>query len=80
MGGLPVPPAASGEGILAVSAAPWGSVSVDGEPVGDTPLELRVAAGRYRVRVAHESFGKAERQVRVRAGQRVLFNPTLPDR
>jgi hypothetical protein len=75
-----VPGASSGEGILAVNAQPWATVFVDGERLGDTPLELRVPAGRYRVRIAHESYGQVERTVRVRAGARVLFNPNLPRR
>ena len=75
--GLPTPEPASGDGVLFVNAVPWAEVSVDGEAVGDTPRELRLAAGPHRLRLSHPTLGVVERTVEVPAGGRVRLEPAL---
>ncbi len=65
---VPIPAAASGEGVLTVVADPFGAVFVDGVRYGDTPGECRVAAGTYTVRVVHPKLGAREARVKVDAG------------
>ncbi len=81
---LPLPRAASGDGILSVNASPWGTVFVDGQKVGHTPREVRVPAGRHRLRVVHPTKGAWEKAVVVPAGGRlrkhVEFKPVAPAR
>jgi hypothetical protein len=67
---LPLPPAASGDGILSVNATPWGRLRVDGVAVGDTPHELRLPAGRHRVRIERKGRPPLEVVVVVKAGRR----------
>jgi serine/threonine-protein kinase len=77
IGSLPLPPAESGEGLLSVNAAPWARITVDGAAVGDTPRELRLPAGRYRVKASHPARGAAEETLEVRPGQRRSWQPRL---
>jgi hypothetical protein len=67
---LPVPPRASGDGILSVNAIPWGTVKVDGHAVGDTPQEMRLPAGRHRIRIERKGHRTVDEVVTVRAGAR----------
>ncbi|HZY04237.1 MAG TPA: PEGA domain-containing protein [Anaeromyxobacteraceae bacterium] len=50
---------------------------MEGERLGDTPLEVRLPAGRYAVRLVHPTLGAAQRTVEVRPGQRAPWSPTL---
>ena len=77
LGGLPVPDVASGEGVLFVNTVPWAEVSVDGQTAGDTPRELRLSAGKHRLRLRHPTLGSVERLLEVKAGERVRFEPPL---
>ncbi|HEY1100165.1 MAG TPA: serine/threonine-protein kinase [Myxococcota bacterium] len=46
---------AKGRGFLVVQVRPWAKVSVDGTPMGTTPLPaLSVSAGRHKVKLEHE--------------------------
>jgi eukaryotic-like serine/threonine-protein kinase len=74
---LKTPPASSGEGILAVVATPWANVTINGRAIGETPREVRVVAGTYRLRATHPTLGSSEAQVTVAAGTRKLWNATL---
>lgn len=74
---LALPSPESGEGILSLNAAPWARVYLEGERLGDTPLELRVPAGRYAVRLTHPTLGAVRRTVEVRPGRRSLWSPAL---
>jgi tRNA A-37 threonylcarbamoyl transferase component Bud32 len=76
LNGLVVPPASSGHGVLGVNAVPWGTVFVNGVRVGETPLDVRLPAGRYRVRVEHPK-GADTRVIDVAPGRRtqVLARP-----
>jgi hypothetical protein len=60
-----------------VNATPWARVLVDGRLVGDTPRELRLPAGRYRVLAVHPARGAAEALLEVRPGERRSWQPAL---
>jgi hypothetical protein len=77
LGGLELPAAGSREGILFVNTVPWAHIFVDGEAAGDTPRELRLAAGRHVVRLEHPTLGDAQETVRVPAGERVRLETPL---
>jgi serine/threonine-protein kinase len=79
-GALEVPPARSGDGILFVNAEPWAWVHVGGVEQGDTPLELRLPAGRHALRLVGGDGVAVERVVDVRAGERqdLLVTPKSP--
>jgi serine/threonine-protein kinase len=67
---LRVPRRASGQGILSVNAIPWGFVRVNGHAVGETPQELRLPAGRHRVRIERKGHRAIDELVSVKAGAR----------
>jgi serine/threonine-protein kinase len=67
---IAVPPRASGEGVLSVNAIPWGTVSVNGHAIGDTPQEMRLPAGRHRIRIERKGRHTVDELVTVRAGAR----------
>ncbi len=69
--GLELPPASSGEGLLFVNAQPWAEIQLDGRVEGYTPREMRLPAGRHRLRLVHPSRGTVERDAEVRAGERL---------
>jgi hypothetical protein len=54
-----------------VNALPWAEIQLDGRVEGITPRELRVAAGRHRLRLVHPTRGAVEREADVRAGERL---------
>jgi hypothetical protein len=73
LGVLKIPPASTGQGLLIVNASPWGTAIVDGKEIGETPKEMRVGAGRYRVKVLHPTLGAREGQVLVKPGEKMVF-------
>ncbi len=75
--GLELPPASSGEGILFVNAVPWAEIQLDGRVEGYTPREMRLAAGRHRLRFVHPTRGTVERDADVRAGERLRVEVPL---
>ena len=75
--GLDLPPASSGEGILFVNAVPWAEIQLDGRVEGYTPREMRLAAGRHRLRLVHPTRGTVERSAEVRAGERLRVEVPL---
>ncbi len=70
-------PAGSGEGILAILGTAGAEISVDGQPAGRTPRELRLAPGAHHIRASHPELGTAEETVEVVAGKRTLWNAPL---
>ncbi|MGH7288718.1 MAG: hypothetical protein ACREI8_11940, partial [Myxococcota bacterium] len=61
---------------LSVNAAPWAEISLDGHPVGDTPLgELRVTPGAHVVSAKLPDGRVVERSVEARAGDLYLVFP-----
>jgi eukaryotic-like serine/threonine-protein kinase len=82
----PVPPAApevrAEAGSLSINAIPWGSVYVDGRPMGNTPqLDLPVAPGQHKLRVERQGYRPYERVIDVAPGQRLrITDITLVER
>jgi hypothetical protein len=74
---LKVPPAASGKGILTITASPWANVVLDGRELGETPREALVGEGTYRVRLSHPTLGTRETTVTVPAGRRTVHAANL---
>ncbi len=77
VGGVPTPPASSGDGVLSIRAEPVGDVFLDGQAFGEAPREFRVAAGSYAVRVTNVKFGVKEMRIEVRAGRRAQWTAEL---
>jgi hypothetical protein len=73
----PAPPA-----LLSINAIPWGSVYLDGRPLGNTPqLDRRVAPGSHELRVERPGFQPYQRVIDVAAGQRLrITDITLAER
>ena len=74
---LELPPASSGEGILFVNATPWAEIHLDGRPEGYTPREMRLVAGRHRLKLVHPTRGTVEKVADVRPGERVRVETAL---
>jgi hypothetical protein len=58
------PPTAGGEGTLAVASNPWVNVAVDGVERGQTPLNLKLPAGKHTVTVTNPDY-HIKRQIAV---------------
>src|SRR6266571_4164505 len=59
-------------GLLSINAIPWGSVSLDGRPVGNTPqIDLPVVPGPHRLRVERDGYRPYDRVIDVASGQRL---------
>jgi len=69
---LPADPRDVEPGLLSINAIPWGSVSLDGRPVGNTPqIDLPVVPGPHRLRVEREGYRPYDRVIDVASGQRL---------
>jgi serine/threonine-protein kinase len=67
-----VAPVPAEPGYLSVNAIPWGSVYLDGRPIGNTPqLDVTVPPGTHRLRVERDGFRPYERAIEVAPGQRL---------
>ena len=65
-------------GYLKVVATPWADVSVDGRPIGQTPMSrVRVTAGAHSVRFSHPEYGSFDREVEIGSGQTTLLRIEL---
>jgi serine/threonine protein kinase len=62
---------------LTVNAVPWATITVDGEPRGDTPLVLELPPGRHRIRAAHPRAGAVEEDVDLAPGERRAWRAPL---
>jgi hypothetical protein len=67
---IPTPTVASGDGVLSIDATPWALVWLDGKDLGETPIELRLGAGTYRLRATHPELGGGDQSVTIAAGKR----------
>ena len=68
----------SDTGYLSLVVTPWADVSVDGRPIGQTPLgRVAVPAGSHVVRFSHPDLGATERDVDVVSGQTTLVKVEL---
>jgi hypothetical protein len=55
---------------LQISVRPWGTVSVDGRVIGETPLDkIPLRVGSHAVRVEHKDYQPLEGQVTIRPGE-----------
>jgi len=62
-------------GVVSVNAQPWASVTVDGTPIGDTPLgNVAVAAGDHEVVFSHPRLGERRVATLVRVGEHKRLN------
>jgi serine/threonine-protein kinase len=62
--------AAAARGFLLVTVSPWADVTIDGEPMGQTPLaRLSLAPGAHTVRLTHPAYQPYPRKVVVRSGE-----------
>jgi len=68
--------------LLSVNAVPWGSVYLDGQPVGNTPqIELHVPSGSHQLRVERDGYRPYERRIDLAPGQRLrITDITLVER
>jgi serine/threonine-protein kinase len=71
------PPAPARPATLTVNAAPWATVYVDGERVGDTPVELQLPPGHHRVRAVHPRSGEDGVELDLAPGERRAWRPAL---
>jgi eukaryotic-like serine/threonine-protein kinase len=76
---VPTPPPSTGDGVLVLQASPWAEVSVEDTMLGETPRELRIAAGTYTVRAVHPELGRREDTVTIRPGERTNWTARLGD-
>ena len=69
-------------GSLSINAIPWGSVYLDGRPMGNTPqLDLPVPPGQHKLRVERQGYRAYERVIEVAPGQRLrITDITLVER
>lgn len=66
------------DGRLSINALPWAQVSIDGTPVGETPLaNLSVAAGPHEIVFRHPQLGEKRETIVVRAGAASRVSATL---
>jgi hypothetical protein len=57
-------------GHVYINAVPWGLVSIDDNPIGNTPLVgLPLAPGTHRIRVEHAGYVAYEREIHVAPGE-----------
>ncbi|MFH1807351.1 MAG: protein kinase [Pseudomonadota bacterium] len=67
---VPVPAEDPGEGALIVHTTPWTQLLVDGEPRGETPVRVVLAAGTHHIELRNPGSGIAHRTtVQIRKGQ-----------
>jgi hypothetical protein len=65
------------EASLRIAVEPPSTVSVDGEPVGLSPVAVRLSPGMHRVRATQEGYHPLERDVELPPGGRVQLELSL---
>jgi hypothetical protein len=68
----PAPAAAAGSGTLNINSIPISNVLVDGRPVGPTPRQMSVPAGKHAITFVHPTLGRKSITVNVNAGKTAL--------
>ncbi len=63
---------ATGQATLEITVLPWGTVFLDGQEKGNTPVLrlLTVSAGKRRLKISHPTLGTVEQEVVLQGGQR----------
>jgi len=70
--------AARRTGLLTINSRPFGYVTVDGREVGGVPvIDLKLPAGRHRVRVYSQRHGEWNHPVEIEAGKRRVLSVEL---
>ncbi len=65
-------------GRVSINAIPWAHVSIDGRPVGETPLaDVSVPAGEHTITFRHPELGERREAVTVRPGAETRVSATL---
>jgi serine/threonine-protein kinase len=63
-------PAPSKPGLLKLAILPWAEVSIDGKPMGTTPLKpISLKAGQHKVVLSNPAYRPLSRTVTIRANQ-----------
>ena len=63
-----------GAGTLTVKVIPWGEVTIDRKPYGQTPVRATLGAGRHKVRISNDAADKSESiDVTVEAGKPITI-------
>ena len=77
--GLARSPAPGPPGLLTVDATPWGTVSLDGRPIGETPLaNVKGPAGSHQLLVRNPDTGRVERRtVKIESGRATALKVDL---
>jgi hypothetical protein len=59
-----------GRGFIRVHAFPWATISIDGKPAGETPIDkaIEVADGGHTIEFTHPWYAPVERTVEVNGG------------
>jgi serine/threonine protein kinase len=74
---LPAPPAPT-LGFVTINAVPYGTVSIDGIELGDTPIVRRqLPPGEHRIRIGRPGFRTEEITVTITPGNEVRVSRTL---
>lgn len=74
-------PAAGGKGKLSINSHPWAKVSIDGRPVGNTPLaNLELDAGEVEILLEGPDGRKVTRKVVIEPGKTIKMVVRLPDK
>jgi hypothetical protein len=74
----PAPPAAPTTGYLTINAVPYGTVSIDGVEIGDTPLvRYGVSPGQHTFTITREGYRADSGAFTVTAGNEVRMRRTL---
>ncbi len=57
---------------------PWASVSIDGEALGDTPMEpVHLEPGTYTVVMSHPSYVALPKVITIRPGETTMLEVNL---
>ena len=79
--GVPLPQAAApvaATGLLRLRILPWAEVTVDGKPVGTTPLRpVSLEVGEYRVVLSHPGYKPLQKSVVIRADETTTLEVDL---
>ena len=76
----PSPAVDAGSGTLRLHVVPWAEVSLDGQPIGTTPLKpLFLAPGAHTVRLLHPDYRPLQKKVNVRPGEVFVLEVDLAE-